>query len=102
VDDQVARLTRWSTLRCQIPVNVKRLPIYDRLMDAEAALDGVRMRMGVSDTALGDALERTESEGEEDVYLTTLVDYVAELGGQVEVRAVFPGETVTLLTEPAG
>jgi hypothetical protein len=73
------------------------MPIYDRLMDAEACLDHARRRQGVSDTALGDALEDVEINDEEDVYLSTLTRYVSELGGQLEVRAVFPDETVTLL-----
>lgn len=97
MDDEATGLTSWRTLRCQIPVNVKRLRIYDRLMDAEARLDPVRRRVGVSDTALGDALETAETDNEEDIYLAALARYVAELGGELEVRAVFPGETITVL-----
>jgi hypothetical protein len=81
-------------------VNVKRMAVYDRLMDAEALLDEVRERQGVSDTALGDALEIAETDDEEDVYVSTLARYVAELGGELEVRAVFPDETLTLLRVP--
>jgi hypothetical protein len=36
----------------------------------------------------------------DDVYLDALARYVAALGGHVEVRAVFPDETITLLREP--
>jgi hypothetical protein len=39
-------------------------------------------------------------EQEEDVYLSTLARYVAALGGHLEVLAVFPEETVTVLREP--
>ena len=35
-------------------------------------------------------------EHQEDVYLSTLRQYVAALGGELEIRAVFPDETVTL------
>ncbi len=74
-------------------------------MDAEARLDAVRRRRGVSETALGDALEASESgrarEQQEDVYLDTVARYVAALGGHLEVRAVFPDETITVLREPA-
>ncbi len=35
-------------------------------------------------------------EHQEDVYLSTIRQYVAALGGALEVRAVFPDETVTL------
>jgi hypothetical protein len=34
------------------------------------------------------------------VYLDALMRYVAALGGHLEVRAVFPDETITLLREP--
>jgi hypothetical protein len=50
--------------------------------------------------ALGDALEVAETDDEEDVYVATLARYVAELGGRLEVRAVFPDEIVTLLRLP--
>jgi len=78
--------------------------MYGRLMDAEDRLDAVRRRRGVSETALGDALEASESENalgfHQDVYVATVARYVAALGGHLEVRAVFPDETITLLREP--
>ncbi len=37
-------------------------------------------------------IERTQ-----DIFLSTLRKYVAALGGQVEIRAVFPDEVITLL-----
>jgi hypothetical protein len=39
-------------------------------------------------------------EQEDDVYLSTLARYVSALGGHLEVLAVFPEETITLLREP--
>ena len=95
----------WRAIREQRPLNEPRIAIYRRLMDAEARLHGVRRRRGVSDTALGDALEACESGSacdlDDDVYLATVARYVAALGGHLEVRAVFPEETITLLREPA-
>jgi hypothetical protein len=35
-------------------------------------------------------------EHQDDVYVSTLRNYVAALGGRLELRAVFPDETVTL------
>ena len=74
-------------------------------MDAEDRLEPVRRRRVVSETALDDAFEASESAGDggpdDDVYLDALTRYVAALGGHVEVRAVFPDETITLLREPA-
>ena len=37
---------------------------------------------------------------EPDLYLTTLTRFVAALGGHVEVRAVFPEETITVRRDP--
>ena len=64
----------------------------------------MRRRRGLSDTALGDAIEASESADDgdrhDDVYLDALARYVAALGGHLEVRAVFPDETITLLRQP--
>jgi transcriptional regulator with XRE-family HTH domain len=78
---------------------------YKRLMDAEVRLADVRTRRGISQATIADALEVSQPnisriEQEDDVYLSTLVRYVAALGGQLEVNAVFPEETITLLRQP--
>jgi transcriptional regulator with XRE-family HTH domain len=78
---------------------------YKRLMDAEVRLADVRARRGVSQATIADALEVSQPnisriEQEDDVYLSTLVRYVGALGGYLEVNAVFPEETITLLREP--
>ncbi|MBV9197083.1 MAG: XRE family transcriptional regulator [Solirubrobacterales bacterium] len=75
-------------------------------MEAELGLAEVRRRRGVSQAVMADALEVSQPnisriEQEDDVYLSTLARYVAALGGHLEVRAVFPEETVTLLREPS-
>lgn len=83
----------------------RRVETYQRLMEAEERLDHVRRRHGLPESAIADALDAIEGDGprlepEDDLYLSTLARYVAELGGHVEVRAVFPQETITLLREP--
>ena len=75
-------------------------------MQAELRLGEVRNRRGLSQAEIAEALEVTQPnisriEQEEDVYLSTLVRYVAALGGQLEVNAVFPDETINLLGEPS-
>jgi hypothetical protein len=67
--------------------------------------DQMRRRRGLRETAIADALDAVEGgedqiEPEDDLYLGTITRYVTELGGHIEVIAVFPEETVTLLTEP--
>jgi hypothetical protein len=44
-------------IREQRPLNEDRVAMYGRLMDAEDRLDAVRRRRGISETALGDALD---------------------------------------------
>jgi hypothetical protein len=90
----------WREIREQRPLNEARVAMYRRLMDAEDRLDAVRRRREVSETAFGDALEASEENVEPDLYLATVARYVAELGGHLEVRAVFPEETITLLRGP--
>ena len=95
----------WRTVRGGRPLSEKRMDTYQRLTDAESLLDHVRRRRAVRETAMADALDAIEGGGdqiqpEDDLYLRTITRYVIELGGHIEVLAVFPEETVTLLAEP--
>lgn len=95
----------WRTIRGQRPLNESRVATYKRLMDAELRLADVRRRRGLSQAAIAEALEVSQPnvsriEQEDDVYLSTLARYVAALGGHLEVLAVFPEETITVLREP--
>ncbi len=96
----------WRTIRGQRPLNEGHVAAYRRLMEAELQLAEARRRRGVSQAAIADALEVSQPnvsriEQQDDVYLSTLARYVAALGGHLEVLAVFPEETITLLREPA-
>ena len=44
----------------------------------------------------------SQIEHQDNIYLRTLSSYVEALGGQLEVRAVFPDETVVLVLPGAG
>jgi transcriptional regulator with XRE-family HTH domain len=95
----------WRTVRGRKPLNEERVATYERLMEAELRLAEVRRRRGVSQTVIADALEVSQPnisriEQEEDVYLSTLARYVAALGGHLEVLAVFPEETISVLRVP--
>lgn len=101
----MARTKSWRTVRGQRPLNEQRVDAYKRLMDAETRLAELRARRGLSQAAIADALDVSQPnvsriEQEDDLYLSTLARYVAALGGYLEVRAVFPEETVTLVREP--
>jgi DNA-binding XRE family transcriptional regulator len=74
-------------------------------MEAEERIAEARCRRGVSQATITEALAVTEpnisaGEQEDDLYLSTLARYIAALGGHLEVLAVFPEESITVLREP--
>jgi len=95
----------WREVRAKRSLDEGRVGAYRLLMDAETTLHQIRERRGASQAQLAAALEMSQPnvsriESEDDVYLSTLARYVAALGGYVEVRAVFPDEAITLLSDP--
>jgi hypothetical protein len=95
----------WETVRAENPVNECRAATYARLMDAQERIARARYRRGVSDEKVQEALaasalDDAEVVGEEELYLRSLAQYVAALGGHVEVVAVFPEETISVRREP--
>ncbi len=99
------RARRWEEVRRQRPLNEKRIATYERLMAAEDQIAEALYSHGVSDETIMAALAASEPDGssfehELDRYLITLARYVSALGGQLELRAVFPDQTVVLLNEP--
>lgn len=64
----------WRTIRRQRPLNEEAVAAYKALMEAEVQLAT-------------------------DPNLAALARHVAALGGRLEVRAVLPDETITLLGE---
>ena len=87
------------------PVRRARADAYTRAIDDAVALGEVRERRGATQTALAGALGTSQAnvsqiEGRHDLYLSTLREYVAALGGRLEVAAVFPDETI-YITPPA-
>jgi transcriptional regulator with XRE-family HTH domain len=95
----------WRTVRDQRPLNERQVDAYKQLMQAETRLADLRRRRSVSQAEIAEALSVTQPnvsriEQEDDVYLSTLARYVAALGGHIEVRAVFPDESVTLVAAP--
>lgn len=95
----------WRTVRGQRSLNESRVAAYKRLMDAELRLSELRSRRGLSQSAIAEALSVSQPnvsriEQEDDVYLSTLARYIVALGGHLEVQAVFPDETITVLREP--
>jgi DNA-binding XRE family transcriptional regulator len=84
------------------PVRRARISTYKRAMEDALALAELRAQRGVTQQEMAETLGVTQAnisriEHEEDLYLSTLRGYVAALGAELEVNAVFPDGTVTLV-----
>ncbi len=84
------------------PVRRAHVMTYKRAMEDALALADLRAQRGATQTEVAENLGVTQSnisriEHEEDLYLSTLRGYVAALGGELEVNAVFPDGKVTLV-----
>ena len=100
----MARTESWKKVREQRTLNEQHVQAYERLLEVEARLPGMgeasnRDSAGGTDLPLP---EVSSTEPQQDVCLSTLMRYVAVLGGHVELRTVLPDETVTLLGAPEG
>ncbi|SRR5712692_11112601 len=89
------------------PVARAEIEIYKRAMDDVLALAAVREQCGVTQKEVAATLGVSQAnvsriEHEEDLYLSTLRDYVAALGGRLELTAVFPDQAVQLVPGPNG
>src|SRR5215216_3546801 len=84
------------------PVRRERIATYKRAMLDALALAELRAQRGVSQQDVAGKLGVTQAnisriEHEEDLYLSTLRSYVAALGGELEVNAVFADGKVALV-----
>jgi transcriptional regulator with XRE-family HTH domain len=84
------------------PVQRERIAQYRRAIEAALRLAEVRARRGMTQQEVAAVLAVSQAnvsriEHKEDLYLSTLRGYVAALGGELEVNAVFPDETVSLV-----
>jgi DNA-binding XRE family transcriptional regulator len=78
-----------------------RVEQYRHAMRDALALSDLRQARHATQAAVARSLGVSKAnvsrvEHQEDVYLSTLRQYVSALGGELEIRAVFPDETVTL------
>jgi DNA-binding Xre family transcriptional regulator len=73
-----------------------------RLTDAIVELTRLREARGATQQQIADAWEVTQAnvskiEHTPDIFLSTLSKYVEALGGHLEINAVFPDQTISLL-----
>lgn len=104
-DDRPARRFRnWRSLRP--PMDERKQAALARSMRMDRMLDHHYLQRGVSDI---DIVQNRGLEGhkfvgipdhEDDLYLADIGRFIAAMGGYLELRAVFPDQTVTILAEP--
>jgi hypothetical protein len=100
---------KWSKLRDEImadPVRRARIAGIGRAMnDATAVgawLDSTERIAGTYGNTSRCDTASASIELEDNLYLSTLADGIEMLGGRLEVRAVFPDETVLLVPRTTG
>ena len=84
------------------PERRARLESERRLTEAIIALSALREARGATQQQIAEAWDVTQAnvsqiEHTPDIYLSTLRNYVAALGGCLEINAVFPDHTIRLL-----
>jgi DNA-binding XRE family transcriptional regulator len=85
------------------PVRRARVEEEKRAIEDALRLAELREYRGATQTAIAGALGTSQAnvwriEHEKDVYLSTLSRYIEALGGHLEILAVFPDETVPLMS----
>jgi DNA-binding XRE family transcriptional regulator len=84
------------------PVRRARIATYKRAMEDALRLAELRTERGLTQAEVAASLGVTQAnisriEHEEDLYFSTLRGYLAALGAELEVNAVFPEGKVTLV-----
>ncbi len=96
----------WREIRRQPadPASAARMDEYRRAMEDALALGRLREARGTTQVELAGALGVTQAnvsriEHQDDLYLSTLREYVEALGGRLQIAAIFDDQTI-LLTPP--
>jgi len=95
---------KWSTLRDQLRADPRKNEQYEPLRRATAdavRLGKLREARRKTQVQLAETIGTTQAnvsrlENRDDLYLSTLNEYVEALGGHLELRAVFPDEVVLI------
>ncbi len=83
-----------------------RVDTLKRLMELEVKLAELRESRGMTQAKIAESLATSRPnvsriEHEDDLRVSTLTRYIDALGGQIEIRAVFPENAVTLIAAKA-
>jgi hypothetical protein len=93
------RLRSWDEIRAETPVDERDVEAIERLMDAEEQLYKFWESQNTGMNWAGEELSRPIEE-QDVLWVAALGERVAALGGHLELLAVFPKETITLVREP--
>ena len=101
---------KFSELRAQTvrtPEAAAKVEAYKGAMRDVLAIEELRAGRNLTQEQLAQALGVSQAnvsqiEHQDNIYLRTLSNYIAALGGHLEVRAVFPDETVVLALPGVG
>lgn len=100
--------TKWSELRDPTmanPARRARIEARERAMDTIVALAKVREQRGVSQAELAHDLQVTQANiskierkalSGDDLYLSTVSNYIAAMGGQLQLIARFPDQEIPI------
>jgi DNA-binding XRE family transcriptional regulator len=103
--DKMAKTTKpFSDLSDEVrkrPGAAAEIDARKRAIIAAVRLAELREQMGKTQTQLAEVLGMTQAnvsriERSDNLYLSTLADYVDALGGHIEINAVFEDEVVSL------
>ena len=96
---------KFANLRREVEANPERRARLDRerrFARTIMGLTAIRKARGATQRQIAQAWDVSQPnvsqiERTQDIYVSTLRKYVAALGGEIEINAVFPDEVITLL-----
>jgi DNA-binding Xre family transcriptional regulator len=93
---------KWETLRATMsPERREANRLAAQQMMAEMPLEELRLARNITQTHLASLLQITQAsvskmEKRTDMYVSTLRSFVQAMGGELEIRAIFPDGTVKI------
>ena len=97
----------FANLQREVEASPERRARLDRerqFVHTIIGLTAIREARGATQQQIADAWDVSQAnvsqiERTSDIYLSTLRKYIAALGGQIEIRAVFPDEVISVLSD---
>jgi ribosome-binding protein aMBF1 (putative translation factor) len=94
----------WSEISTKLradPERRARIEQREQAIEAGLTISQLREARGATQESVAERMKVTQSnvshfEHNPNIFLRSLADYVEALGGQLEIRAVFPDQVVTL------